>query len=139
MQELAAPVAVIVSYFAVYYALMVNQLRLRVLLVREAAARGEKFDRYRTDDPRMRAADRYVGNMLEHMPPFLVLFAANVMFTGAIMASIAGGIYVLCRIAYPLAMGARLGRSVPLRILAATAPSYLVLLYFAVMLVWFVW
>ena len=67
------PLLVTVAYVVIYYLLVANQLRVKRRLKREYQARGEKFDRYFNTDRELLAADRYVGNMLEHMPPFLAL------------------------------------------------------------------
>ena len=112
-----------------------NQLRVKTRLRREYRARGEAFDRYFNTDRQMLAADRYVGNMLEHMPPFLALLWLNAIFVGPGGASLVGGAYVLARLLYPFLMGARLGRGVPSRIVFATAIGYATLAYFAVRLV----
>ena len=63
----------------------------------------------------MLAADRYVGNMLEHMPPFLILLWLNALFVGARGATVAGAAYVFCRLLYPVLMGRSLGKGVPTR------------------------
>ena len=129
------PLLVTVAYVIVYYLLVSNQLRVKQRLKREFQARGEKFDRYFNTDREMLAADRYVGNMLEHMPPFLALLWLNAIFVGPRGATLGGAIYVGCRVAYPFLMGGRLGRGVPTRILLATVVGYTVLAYFVVRLV----
>jgi hypothetical protein len=83
----------------------------------------------------MLAADRYVGNMLEHMPAFLALLWLNAIFVGPSGAAIAGAAYTGARLVYPFLMGARLGKGVPNRILFATVIGYLVIAYFVVRLV----
>ena len=112
-----------------------NQLRVRTRLRRAYRTRGETFDRYFNTDREMLAADRYVGNMLEHVPAFLILLWLNAIFVGPRGASFVGAAYVVSRILYPFVMGARLGRAVPSRILFVTLIGYLVLAYFAVRLV----
>jgi hypothetical protein len=82
----------------------------------------------------MLAADRYVGNMLEHMPPFLALLWLNAAFVGPRGATIAGAVYLACRLVYPFLMGPRLGRGVPRRILFATLVGYTVIAYLTVRL-----
>src|SRR5262245_6717328 len=113
---LAGPLLVTVAYVAVYYAMITNQLVVKTRLRREYRARGESFDRYFGADREMLAADRYVGNMLEHMPAFLVLLWLNAIFVGPRGATVAGGAYVFSRLLYPLVMGRRLGKGVPSRI-----------------------
>jgi hypothetical protein len=130
-QTFAAPLLVTAAYVVFYYLMIINQLRVRMRLKREYRARGETFDRYFNTDREMLAADRYVGNMLEHMPAFLVLLWLNALFVGPRGAAIAGGVYLLARLVYPLLMGRRLGRGVPTRILFATVVGYAVLAYLA--------
>ena len=125
------PLLVTVTYVVLYYLMFANQLRVRLRLRRAYRERGETFDRYFGADREMLAADRYVGNMLEHMPPFLILLWLNAIFVGPRGASFAGGAYILSRLLYPLAMGRRLGRGVPSRIMFATVIGYAVIAYFA--------
>ena len=131
----AGPLLVSVAYVLVYYAMFSNQLRVRTRLRRAYRARGETFDRYFNTDREMLAADRYVGNMLEHMPAFLLLLWLNAVFVGPDGASVAGAAYLLSRLLYPLMMGRQLGRGVPARILFATLIGYGVIAYFTVRLV----
>lgn len=131
----AGPLLVTAAYVVVYYAMFANQLRVKTRLRREYRARGEAFDRYFNTDREMLAADRYVGNMLEHMPAFLTLLWCNAIFVGPRGAAIAGAAYTGARLVYPLLMGARLGKGVPTRILFATVIGYLVIAYFVVRLV----
>ena len=128
------PLLVTVAYVVIYYLLVANQLRVKRRLKREYQARGEKFDRYFNTDRELLAADRYVGNMLEHMPPFLALLWLNAIFVGPRGATLGGVAYVGCRALYPFLMGGRLGRGVPTRILFATVVGYAVLTYFVVRL-----
>jgi len=130
----AGPLLVTIGYVLVYYLMISNQLRVKTRLRRAYRARGEVFDRYFNTDREMLAADRYVGNMLEHMPPFLALLWLNAVFVGPRGASFAGGAYVLSRLLYPFLMGARLGRGVPGRIMFATAIGYGTLAYLALRL-----
>ena len=125
---------VTVAYVVLYYLLVANQLRVKRRLKREHQARGEKFDRYFNTDREMLAADRLVGNMLEHMPPFLVLLWLDAVFVGPRDATFGGAAYVGCRVVYPFLMGGRLGRGVPTRILFATVVGYAVLTDFGVRL-----
>jgi len=131
----AGPLLVTVAYVVVYYLMITNQLMVRTRLRREYRGRGESFDRYFGGDREMLAADRYVGNMLEHMPPFLILLWLNALFVGARGATVAGAAYLVSRLAYPLLMGRSLGKGVPTRMLFATVIGYAVIAYFAVRLV----
>jgi uncharacterized membrane protein YecN with MAPEG domain len=129
------PLLVTAAYVVLYYLMITNQLRVRLRLRRAYHARGESFDRYLGGDREMLAADRTVGNMLEHMPAFLALLWLNAMFVDPRSATAAGAVYLGSRIIYPFLMGARLGRGVPTRILFATVAGYVVIAYFVVRLV----
>jgi hypothetical protein len=125
------PVLVTVAYLAVYYALMVNGLRTKTLLRREYRRRGERFDRYFGQDRTMLAADRYMLNMLEHMPPFLALLWLHSIFVGPFGATVGGSVYVATRAAYPFLLGRSLESGLPNRVLVATFTGYGVLIYLA--------
>jgi len=131
----AGPLLVTVAYVVVYYLMIGYQVAVRTRLRRAYRARGESFDRYFGGDREMLAADRIVGNMLEHMPAFLVLLWLNAIFVGPRGAALAGAAYVVSRLLYPLMMGRRLGKGVPTRIMLATVIGYAALAYFAVRLV----
>jgi uncharacterized membrane protein YecN with MAPEG domain len=126
----AGPLLVTVAYVLWYYALFTNQLRVKTRLRRAYMARGEKFDRYFGADREMLAADRYVGNMLEHMPTFLLLLWLNAVFVDPFSAAVAGTFYVGARVLYPFLMGRRLGSGVRSRIQFATMVGYSVIAYF---------
>lgn len=126
----AGALLVTVAYVLWYYALFTNQLRVRTKLKRAYLARGEKFDRYFGADREMLAADRYVGNMLEHMPTFLLLLWLNAIFVDPFSAAVAGAVYVGARVLYPFLMGKRLGSAVASRIQFATIVGYSVVAYF---------
>jgi hypothetical protein len=130
----AGPLLVTLAYVLVYYLMITNQLRVRTRLRRAYRTRGETFDRYFNTDREMLAADRYVGNMLEQMPGFLLLLWLNAIFVGPRGASFAGAAYVLARLAYPFLMGTQLGRGIRSRVMYATVVGYLVISYFVVRL-----
>jgi hypothetical protein len=123
------PIAVTLAYLLLYYAFMVNVLRLKTTLAAEYKAKGEKFDRYFGEDRRMLAADRIQLNMLEHMAPFLVLMWVHAIFVSPVGATIAGGIYVAARAIYPFLIGGRVGRGVRGQVMFSTGTGYGVLLY----------
>lgn len=132
----AGPIVVTLAYIGLYYLFQVYVLKVKTRLDREYKARNEPFDRYFGQDRQMLAADRVQLNMLEHMPPFLVLLWLNAAFVDPRSATIAGGVYVGARALYPLALGTRLGRGVRAAVLLSTAPGYLVLGWFSGALVW---
>jgi len=134
VRTFTGPLLVTLGYVVVYYLMISNQLRVRTRLRRAYRARGETFDRYFNNDREMLAADRYVGNTLEHMPPFLILLWLNAVFVGPRGASFAGVAYLMSRLAYPFVMGGKLGRGVPARILFATLIGYFVIGYLTVRL-----
>jgi uncharacterized membrane protein YecN with MAPEG domain len=131
----AGPLLVSVVYVVVYYLMLTNQVRVRTRLRRAYRERGESFDRYFNTDREMLAADRYVGNMLEHMPTFLLLLWLNAIFVDPRSAAVAGAVYVGSRVLYPFVMGPRLGKGIPTRILGATTIGYVVIGYFVVRLI----
>ena len=132
----AGPIAVTLALVGLYYGFMIHAARVKLRLARSYAKRGEKFDRYFGQDREMLAADRIQLNLLEHMPPFLVLLWCNAIFVGTASATVGGTIYVLARLAYPFLMGNRLGRSIQAKLLLATVPGYGVMLWFLVTLLW---
>lgn len=136
LPDQTGPVAVTLAYVLLYYLLQLNLVRVKGKLERDYAARGEKFDRYFGQDRVMLAADRFQLNMLEHMPIFLTLLWLNAVFVSPSVATWGGAAYVAARAAYPLAMGARVGRGPRALILAATVPGYLVLGLFCGGLLW---
>lgn len=123
------PLLVTIAYLGLYYAFQIQIARVKARLHREYAARGEKFDRYYSQDRFMLAADRVQLNMLEHMPPFLALLWLNALFIGPRGATIAGAVYVAARAAYPLVMGGRLGRDIKRSIFVVTGTGYAVIAY----------
>ena len=138
MPELTAlhPVlGVTIAYVLLYYAFQIYGLRVKTRLIQEYQSRGEKFDRYFGQDRQMLAADRVQLNMLEHMPPFLVLLWLEAIFVSPSTAAVAGGIYVIARAAYPFLMGGRLGRGIRASIILSTGTGYAVLTYFLVDLI----
>ncbi len=135
-QPFAGPLGVTLAYLVLYYAAVVRVARTRARLHREYRSRGEKFDRYLGGDREMLATDRVHLNILEHMPPFLVLLWLHAAFVSPLGATVAGSVYVLARAIHPLMIGRRLGRDIRLGILAVTVPGYLVLLYLLLGLTW---
>jgi uncharacterized membrane protein YecN with MAPEG domain len=129
---IAGPAWVTLAYVGVYYAFMSNLLRVKLRLHGQYKERGEKFDRYFGQDREMLAADRIQLNMLEHMPIFLVLLWLHAFVVSSPEATLLGGIYTGSRALYPLLLGTRLGRNIPLRILLVTFTGYIVLALFAV-------
>ncbi|MFT5584054.1 MAG: putative MAPEG superfamily protein [Cognaticolwellia sp.] len=130
------PVVVTLAYILLYYGFVVHVGVMKARRARVYKEKGEPYDRYFTPDREMLAADRMQLNTLEQMPPFLVLLWLNAVFVGPMGATIAGGVYVLARAAYPLALGKRMGRGVRAMVLASTVPGYLVILYFMGALSW---
>lgn len=136
--DYAGPLAVTLAYIGLYYAFVIW---VGVVKARRAKAwreRGEKFDRYYSEDREMLAADRLQLNTLEQMPPFLVLLWLEAVFGSTTLATIAGSVYVAARALYPVVMGSRMGRGVKASILASTVPGYLVILFFLGHLAWLV-
>ncbi len=132
IDELHGPIWVTLIYFALYYSFMLLNMRVKIKLIREYKQRGERFDRYYGKDPEMLAVDRIQLNLLEHMPPFLVLLWLYALVVSPLWATWAGGAYLFIRALYPFVLGRRLGRSIPLRLLYVTFSSYGVLFFMAV-------
>ena len=126
------PIIVTVSYFFLYYIFLLNILRTKLKLQKKYKENSEKFDRYRSQDPEMLAADRIQLNMLEHMPLFLILMWLYAIFVSISTATTLGGVYTLVRAIYPLLVGGKLGREIPLRIMPITFTGYIICLCFAV-------
>ena len=134
--EFSGPLVVTLAYVGVYYAFMINVLRVKQVLARDYDARGEKFDRYFGEDREMLAADRIQLNMLEHMGPFLVLLWLNAVFVEGSATTLVGGVYVFARAYYPFVLGSRLGRGIRASVLLSTCVGYGVLTYLAGALIW---
>lgn len=135
LSALTAPAWVTLAYLGLYYAFMLQVSRTRFRLHAAYRARGEKFDRYYSQDREMLAADRTQLNMLEHMPVFLTLMWLHALTVSSAEAAILGGIYTASRAFYPLLVRGRIGRDIPARILFVTATGYLILLAFSVRIV----
>ena len=122
-----AVIGVTLAYVLLYYVFMVNILRVKRAVVRRCRAEGTRFDRYGGHYPDLLAADRVQLNTLEHMPPFLVLLWLHAWVVSPNSAAVLGGLYVLLRATYPLFLGERLGRNIPMRLLVNTCAGYAVL------------
>ena len=127
----SGPLTVTLAYLALYYGFQLNVYRVKVGVARAHHKRGEKFDRYFTQDRELLAADRMQLNTLEHMPPFLILMWLVAVFVGPQPATIAGAVYLAARAYYPLVLGTRLGGGIKPKILLSTGVGYGVLVYLA--------
>ena len=121
------PTMVTLVYLLLYYAFMVNILFVKIRLVKRYKERGEKFDRYFSQDPEMLAADRIQLNMLEHMAPFLILMWLHALLVSSFEATVLGGIYTLSRLLYPFLVKNGIKRQIPMRILFSTVIGYLII------------
>ena len=131
----SGPAWVTLATLTVYYLFIVNVARVRIRLTHEYAARGERFDRYFGQDRQLLAADRIQLNMLEQMPVFLSLLWLHALLVSAGEATILGMIWVISRSLYPLVLGERMGRDIPLRILWVTFTGYAMLVAFGVRII----
>lgn len=131
----AGPALVTLAYIVVYYGFMIRVSRTRFRLHAEYRSRGEKFDRYFSQDRQMLAVDRTQLNMLEHMPVFLTLMWLHAFLVSSGEAAILGGIYTGSRSFYPLLLKGRIGRDIPARILLVTVVGYVILLILGVRIV----
>jgi len=130
--DITGPAWVTLAYIGLYYVFITHGLRVKLRLKREYEERGEKFDRYFGQDREMLASDRIQLNMLEQMPPFLVLLWLHAFIVSSGEAAILGGVYTATRAVYPFMLRGRLGRNVPLRLLSVTFTGYAILAVFGV-------
>ena len=129
------PIWVTVSYVILYYLFMSNILFTKIRLKKEYKAKKMKFDRYFGQDRDMLAADRIQLNMLEHMPPFLILMWLCAFVVSPLEATIYGGIYTGSRAIYPFIVGKSMGMLIPMRILFVTVTGYLMLFILAIRII----
>ena len=124
-------------YFTLWYALLLGLQRgTKYRLLAEYAARGEAFDRYFGQDPRMLAVDRAVANTHEQMLPFLVTLWLHAVFVSPGRATVLGVVYVVLRAVYPALLGRSLSRTQPKRVFAVTGPSYLIVAWLGGQALW---
>ena len=128
----AGPLVVTLLYVTLYYGTIFRISRTKPRLMREYRERGEKFDRYFSQDREMLAADRAQLNLLEHMPIFVCLLWLHAVFVSPTTATWGGAVYVAARVVHPFLIGSRLGREVRQSILLATIPGYLALAFLMV-------
>ena len=131
-EHFVGPAWVTLAYAAVYYLFLLRGLVVQSRLAREHRDRGEKFDRYFSQDRQLLASDRSQLNMLEQMPIFLVLMWLHAFVVSGSEAAILGGIYTGLRVLYPIAVGRRLGRRIRAQVLPITFSSYIIIGTFAV-------
>lgn len=124
------PIVATAAFLGLWYALLMGlQSRTKYKLQAEYAARGEVFDRYFGQDPRMLAADRAVINTQEQMVPFLASLWLHAVFVSPTHATWLGLAYVVLRAIYPLLLGPSLSRTQSKRVFMVTGPSYCIVLY----------
>lgn len=132
LSALIGPAWVTVAYVLVYYAFMINVLRAKA---GAAKRHGSEFDRYFGQDRELLAADRSQLNMLEHMPPFLILLWLHALLVSSYEATILGAIYTGSRALYPVLLRGTMGRQVPKAVYPVTGAGYVVMVVFAVRIV----
>ena len=133
----AGPIVVTALCFALWYALLLGLQRgTKYRLIAEYADRGERFDRYFGQDPRMLAADRVVANTHEQMVPFLTALWLHAVFLSPARATALGLVYVALRALYPALLGRSLSRTQPKRVFAVTGPCYGIVAYLGGHVVW---
>jgi hypothetical protein len=124
------PVVVTALYFGLWYYLLLSLQRgTKYALLAEYAARGDAFDRYFGQDPRMLAADRAVANTHEQMVPFLLSMWLHAVFVSATHATVLGAVYVVLRAIYPSLLGRRLEKTQSKRVFLVTGPCYGIVFY----------
>jgi len=127
----APTIWVTLAYIGLYYAFLLNILRVKRRVAAQCRDAGQRYDRYDGRHPEMLAADRVQLNMLEHMPPFLVLMWLQSLIVSPQSAAALGSIYLLLRVSYPVFLGTTLKRDIPRRLLINTFAGYGVLTVFA--------
>ena len=129
----SGPILVTAAYLGLWYYLLLGLQRgTKYALRDEYAARGEEFDRYFGQDPRMLAVDRAVINTHEQMGPFLASLWMHAVFVSPSTATALGGVYVALRVIYPFLLGKSLSKTQSKRVFAVTGPAYLIVGYFVV-------
>jgi hypothetical protein len=124
------PIAVTVAYFCLWYYLLLGLQRgTKYKLKDEYAAKGQEFDRYFGQDPRMLAADRAVINTQEQMVPFLVSLWLHAVFVSPSHAAYLGLAYVVLRSLYPVLLGKSLSKTQSKRVFFVTGPAYCIVFY----------
>ncbi|MEM6991637.1 MAG: MAPEG family protein [Myxococcota bacterium] len=130
LAPLKGPVVVTAAYFCLWYYLLLGLQRgVKYKLRDEYAARGEAFDRYFGQDPRMLAVDRVVINTQEQMVPFLVSMWMHALLVSPTHATVLGLAYVALRGLYPALLGTRVSKLQSRRVVVATIPCYLIVVY----------
>jgi len=119
-------------YIGLYYAFMIRTLKVKLRVAKQCKEAGERFFRYSNQYPELLAADRVQLNTLEHMPPFLVLLWLQSLTVSPQSAAALGAAYVVVRLTYPLFLGPKLEKNIPLRIVINTFTGYGILLTFAI-------
>eukprot|EP00055_Hartaetosiga_balthica_P013336 m.67937 g.67937 ORF g.67937 m.67937 type:complete len:157 (+) comp8232_c0_seq1:118-588(+) len=130
-------VFVTVVFFVVYYAMLINQsVTSKILAKKYHKNDKKKFVRYyNADEPEMLRADRVVGNTMEQLGPFVVLYWLSLFIVSAkggdaTYLAKSGWIYILGRVLYfPLFLMSGTKRGIKPLILLATVPCYLVIGY----------
>ena len=135
-QPYSSVIGVSIAAVALYYVFLIRLMLVKIGLHREYAARGEKFDRYQSQDRTLLAADRAQLNMLEHMPTFFIALWINTWVVSTEGAALAGIVWLLARVAYPFLIGRDLGRDIPRRVLVATFTGYGALCYLPGSVIW---
>jgi len=126
----SGPILVTAAYFGLWYYLLLGLQRgAKYALRDEYAARGEVFDRYFGQDRRMLAVDRAVINTHEQMGPFLATMWLHAVFVSTLSATVLGGAYVTLRTIYPFLLGKSVSELQSKRVVLATIPAYLIVLY----------
>jgi hypothetical protein len=120
----AGPIWVSITTIALYYGFLIRLMLVKIRLFRAHRAAGTRFDRYGSNDPTLRAADRTQLNMLEHMPSFFVALWLHAWVVSPDSAALIGGVWVAVRAVYPLALGRDLKGDIPRRLLIFTFIGY---------------
>lgn len=130
LQEYVLPILATATALLTWYIMLLGcQSRIKRKLNAEYEEKGEVFDRYFGQDPRMLAVDRIVANTHEQIIPFLCAMWIHATFVSPTVAGILGFIWVALRIIYTLLMPKALENINPKRLFASTLPQYLIIWY----------
>lgn len=130
LREYILPILATTFALLTWYCMLLGcQSRIKNKLKNEYEQKGQEFDRYFGQDPRMLSIDRIVANTHEQIIPFLCALWIHSVFVSPTVAGILGFVWVALRIVYGFLMPRSLEKINPKRVFAATLPQYLIIWY----------
>mmetsp|Transcript_25634 Transcript_25634/g.35690 ORF Transcript_25634/g.35690 Transcript_25634/m.35690 type:complete len:217 (-) Transcript_25634:129-779(-) len=134
-QDFSRPVFATVLYLVLYELTLWNQIYSKVAQAVAPDDELRSFNRFDLKHRHWEMSDRTVANFLEQTPFVLGLLWMHALFISAPAAGTAGFVYIAFRALYPI-MWAIKGEWNPFFIELSNQPSYAVLNYFKVSLLW---